>query len=99
MDKFYKIPESKYNDGIFLEEFKGNVQLIAGQAGKEGIYYKRWSFPQAKDRKPGDKAIPVSVNLGPRHTAIEIIEKILAELRGSHLTDPEAPMDEKDLPF
>ena len=87
MEIFYKIPDSKYFEGVFLEEYKGQIQLIAGRVGKEGTNYRKWSFPQGQDRKPGDKAIPVSVNLGARHNAIEILEKILAELKGKHVKD------------
>lgn len=77
---FYKVPESKYGDGVFLEEYKGTYQLIAGNTGGDGTNYKKWAFPQNKDRKPTEKAIPVSVNLGPRHTAIDILKKMVAEL-------------------
>lgn len=84
LEIFYRILDSKYFEGVFLEEFRGCIQLAAGKASKEGTNYKKWAFPQGADRKPGEKAIPVSVNLGPRHTAIEILEKMLAELKGSH---------------
>jgi hypothetical protein len=84
MEIFYAIPGSKYGEGIFLTEYKDQMQLIAGRAGKEGTNYQKWAFPQNKDRKPTEKAIPVSVNLGDRSTAISILEKILSELRGSH---------------
>jgi len=96
MEIFYKIPDSKYFEGVFLEEFRGNIQLAAGKAGKEGTNYKRWAFPQGADRKPGDKAVPVSVNLGARHNAIEILEKILVELRGSHGKEPQSTPQKKE---
>jgi len=103
MEIFYKIPGSKYFEGVFLEEFRGNIQLAAGKAGKEGTNYKKWAFVQGADRKPGDKAIPVSVNLGARHSAIDILEKVLAELKGSHVEKPDQkkpePQEQNDFAF
>lgn len=87
MGIFYEIPGSKWGDGVFLEEYKGSYQLIAGRAGNEGTNYKRWAFPKTKDKKPTEKAIPVSVNLGDRSTAIGILKKMVAELEGSHSND------------
>lgn len=81
---FYKVPESKYSDGVFLEEYKGVFKLIAGNTGRDGTNYKKWAFPQNKDRKPTEKATPVSVNLGPRYTAIGILKKMIAELENPH---------------
>ena len=92
---FYELPESKYGDGVFLEEYKGVYQLIAGNTSRDGTNYKKWAFPQNKDRKPTEKAIPISVNLGPRHTAIDILKKMVAELEGSHADMP-AEADRKN---
>ena len=79
---FYELPESEYGDGVFLEEYKNQIQLIAGNTGRDGTNYKKWAFPQNKDRKPTEKAIPVSVNLGSRYMAIDILKKMVAELEG-----------------
>lgn len=78
---FYKVESSEYKEGFFLQEYKDSFFLIAGNEGREGTNYKKWAFPQTKDREPNKKAIPVSVKLGQRHEAIETLEKVLKELR------------------
>lgn len=77
---FYKIESSEYREGFFLNEYKENFYLVAGNEGHEGTNYKKWAFPQTKDREPGKKAIPVSVKLGNRFEAVEVLQKILKEL-------------------
>jgi len=78
---FYKVESSKYNEGFFLQEYEDIFFLVAGTEGREGTNYKKWAFPQTKDREPNKKAIPVSVKLGNRGEAIETLEKVLKELR------------------
>jgi hypothetical protein len=101
MEIYYAIPSSKYKEGVFLTEYKNQMQLIAAKKGNDGNNYKSYAFPQVwnkekKEAEPGEKAIPVCVNFGDRSTAISILEKILAELRGSHIKETET---EFDIPF
>ncbi len=82
---WYKTESSEYREGFFLNEYhKGNdnecFYLSSGREGNEGTNYKEWAFPQDKDRKPREKAIPVSVKLGTRNEAIEVLKKVLREL-------------------
>jgi len=77
---FYKVESSDYNEGFFLQEYKENFFLVAGGEGREGTNYKKWAFPQTKDREPNKKAIPVSVKLGTRREAVEVLKKVLGEL-------------------
>jgi len=77
---WYKIESSEYKEGFFLQEYKENFFLVAGGEGREGTNYKKWAFPQTKDREPNKKAIPVSVKLGTRREAIESLKKVLNEL-------------------
>jgi len=78
---FYKIESSQYNEGFFLQEYKENFFLVAGGESREGTNYKKWAYPQTKDRKPNGTAIPVSVKLGRRPEAIEKLQSVLKELR------------------
>ena len=91
---FFKLESSDWNDGILLNKYGDQYSLLAAQEGKEGNAWKRWVFPQNKDREPLDKAIPMGVKLGRKDEAIELIEKIYAELTGK---DPEP--DSEDVPF
>ena len=77
---FYKVESSEYNEGFFLQEYKECFFLVAGGEGREGTNYKKWAFPQTKDQEPNKKAIPVSVKLGTRREAIEVLKEVLGEL-------------------
>ena len=77
---WYKIESSEYSEGFFLQEYKENFFLVAGGEGREGTNYKKWVFAQTKDKQPAIKAIPMSVKLGTRREAIEILKKVLGEL-------------------
>ncbi len=78
--KWYKVPSSEYREGFFVEEYKENFSIVAGTEGNEGTNFKRWVFPQDKDRQPREKAIPMGVKLGTRREAIEVLRKVVAEL-------------------
>lgn len=73
---FFEVADSKYNDGIFLEEYNGTWSLIAGQVGRDGNKYKRWVFPQGKDRQPAEKPMPLKINLGDRISASSILKSL-----------------------
>ena len=79
----FKIESSEYNEIVFLQEYKDNFYIVAGGESREGTNYKKWAYPQTKDREPGNKAIPVSVKIGRRHEAVKILEDALNELRGA----------------
>lgn len=93
------IEDSKYREAVILNEYNGSYSLVSGQIGKDGKTYSRWAFPQNKDRKPNEKAIPVSVNLGDRYVAIDILKKMVAELEGSHAGESEQGEKSDDIPF
>jgi len=75
---FFKREGSEYNEGVIFQEFQDNFYLVAG--GKGNVVWKRFCFPQKKDGSPTDKAIPMSVNLGNRHEAVEMLKKFLKAL-------------------
>lgn len=82
MEIFFEIPESKYGDGIFLQEYNGKISLVSGRKGKEGTNHMRWCYPQ-KDKGPAEKAIPWQIGLGlNRQSAATLLQKILSELAG-----------------
>ena len=63
---FFEDPSSDYKEGIMLEEYNGVLSLVAAQrsAKAEGTVYKKWGFPQDRDKKPISEAIPWKVRLG-----------------------------------
>ena len=79
-DLFIEIPDSKYGDGIILEEYNGKWSLVGAQTGKDGNQYKRWVFPQGRDRQPTEKPIPLKITLGDRKTATDILKSLFRHL-------------------
>ncbi len=82
LEMFFPYPNSKYSDGIMLEEYHDRLSLVAAQEGKgDGTTYKRWCYPQGKDRGPLDKAVPWKIELGHnRETAIKMLKDIISFL-------------------
>lgn len=100
----FPIANSQYNEVIILDKYGDNYSLIAGQKGKtDGKLYKRWCFPQAKDKKPSEKSIPLKITLGNRKEAIEMLMKLLDALDGQRPAKPAGVginvPSEQDIPF
>jgi len=75
---FFKRESSEFGEGILFQEYKDNFYLIA--AGRGHAIWKKYCFPQKKDKNPTEVAIPMGVNLGDRYEAIEMLEKFLKVL-------------------
>ena len=75
-DTVIEIPGSEYGEVVIINEYNGVYSLCSGREGKEGKVYKNWAFPQDKDKKPREKAIPVKVTLGDQNTARDVVLKI-----------------------
>ena len=79
-----KINSSQYNDCLQLNEYGGKISLCAAREGTNGTVYMDWAFPQDKDRKPRQKAIPVKVLLGSsKNEAVQTLQTCLAALQAS----------------
>jgi len=76
VERFIKTNE-KYGSGVAIDEYNGEVSVAAAIEGKDGNIYLRWVFPQVKDRKPSEKAIPMRIGLGNKQQAIQRLEKLL----------------------
>jgi hypothetical protein len=70
------IPNSQYNEIIIVNKYGDRYSLVLGYKGKEGTNGKKWCFPQTKDRKPAEKAVPWGIPLGNKTDAIEVVKKI-----------------------
>ena len=67
-----------------MEEYNDRISLVLAQKGQaEGTVWKKWVFPQGKDRQPNEKAIPHKIYLGHnRQSAIDMLRKIAVQLKG-----------------
>lgn len=84
LEIFFEYPNDQYGQGIMLEEYNDRINLVSAQKAQgNGTVYKKWVFPQTKDRQPAEKAIPHKIYLGNnRESAIEMLRKIAIELKG-----------------
>lgn len=99
---FFRIEGGDYGDGAMLNKYGDNYSIIAAQESQTGgTVYKRWAFPQDKDKKPRPKAIPMGVKLGNRTQAIGILRAMLAALdKPANDRVPQGrPEPEDDIPF
>ena len=81
MEVTIPIPHSNYNECIIIEKYGDQYSLVSGVLSQkaDGTVFKKWGFPQDKDKKPREKAIPWKITLGNRNDAIEIIKSIALE--------------------
>ena len=77
---FYKYPNDQYNRGIVLEEYNGELNLVAGFKTSHGNIYKRWGFPQRKDKTATDVAIQWKISLGSPMEAVRALKYLLSQL-------------------
>jgi hypothetical protein len=69
---------------ILLDFYNDAYSLIAAQEGKDGNVYKRWVYPQGKNRQASEKSIPLKITLGNRTEALEMLKAIINALMGNH---------------
>lgn len=95
-EKYVEIEGSDYNEIIIIEEYKGQISLVLGNLGRDGTAYKKWAFPQTKDKKPTGKALPLKIPLGKN--AVKTVKMLLAYLENNTPTG-DNEIDESDIPF
>jgi hypothetical protein len=90
----------EYGDGITLNKHGDRYSLVRAKKSKkaEGTIYLEWCFPQDRDRKPRDKAIPLGVQIGNRTEAVKFFRWALSQLEpnGKQAASPPA---QDDIPF
>ena len=80
--------ESKYNNGILLEEYKGIYCLYSATKSLQGPVYKRWAYPQQrKGDPPADTAVPMRVILGSSRQAVKRLRFFLEQLTNENGQD------------
>jgi hypothetical protein len=92
---FLADPDSEYNDGAMLEEYKGVFSLVSANEAKDGTVYKKWGYPQ-RDKKPISQSIPWKVRLGSKRQAVKTLQYFLDQLISA---EPEELEKGDDIPF
>jgi hypothetical protein len=87
--------------GVILEEYKGEIALVATREGNDGKHYKQYATYQMGKDKHAEKDWPVRVSLGNTATAIATLRMLLAELGGKDEPGPgrQEPPIPDDIPF
>ena len=82
--------DMQYHSGFALDFYKG-ISLVSARAGKDGNIWAEWAFPQDRDKKPKEKAVPVKVFLGDdEEEAIENLRKVAMILKDRQRQNKEA---------
>ena len=95
---FFPLQDSKYGDGLVLNKHGDRYSLVCAKKSTkaEGTVFMEWAFPQDKDRKPRDKAIPLGVKIGNHTEAVSLLLQLLAAL--GHPANGK-PADDSEIPF
>jgi len=104
MSEITTIPlNDKFKNVILLDEYNGTVSIVAARESKDGKTFPQWVFPQDRERKPRDKAIPLKVNLGDRTTAARhlryMADVLEAKTPEPDHSQPQQNIDDDDIPF
>lgn len=81
------IHEVDHYNGIQIQKYNGIFGLLAMQKGggeQKEVWYKIWTFLsywKNGEAVPGDKKRPMAVRLGEKQQAIEILEKIIYQIK------------------
>jgi hypothetical protein len=98
----FRLEGNEYGDCVILRKYGDNYQLVNGFiSNRTDQVVMKWAFPQGKDKKPREKALPVQINLGNLTSARSILQQALEALpvaphgrqRGIDATNDE------DIPF
>jgi hypothetical protein len=94
---FFRVEGGQFGEGVLLDKYGDRYSLVSAHESQNGgTVWKEWAFPQNKEKKPKDKAIPLGVRLGNRIQAIGILRAALAALDKPE-NDPVSKKD--DIPF
>lgn len=91
----YPIETGEY-DGVELEEYKGNIYLVA-KFLKNGKFYNRWAKYQIGKDQFSEKPMPVKVCLGEPKTATEALIAFVNEI--DRITTSKNVAQDDEVPF
>ena len=91
-DTFIELHDSKWHEGVKLDEYQGEISLVTARQDAEGKVYLKWGFPQNKDREPIDKSIPWKVKIGDsKAEAVTMLREFIDALVGKTPPDDDPP--------
>ena len=92
---------SEYREGIIVDEYNGEWSICLAQEGRDDkVPYKKWCFPQNKDRKPIAKAVPWKIALGQsKEEALENLRVLADTIRNFPNDEGFEVTGEDDIPW
>ena len=112
-DNYFQTNE-QYKRGFKIDEYKGEISLVACNEGSDGKIYSEWVTPQGRDRKPKQKqdgsyiTLPLKIKIGDSiDDALDTLSEIAATLKeeagGNHppvaSTQSYQPTEDNEIPF
>lgn len=92
----------QYKRGFKIDDYKGEISLVACNEGKDGKIYSEWVIPQGTDRAPKQKqdgsyiSLPLKIKLGDSvDAALDTLRQIAGALKESiqgHTTGQRPPV-------
>ena len=75
--------DDQYGNGLLLEEYNGAYYLVAALKTKpQAGIVKRWAYPQSKERKPINRALPWQIKIGRTHQeALDNLQYFMEKLK------------------
>jgi len=91
-DIFYEYEDSRFGDGVVLNEYRNEFSLVAAKQ-KDGKTFMEWMYPQKKDgsKAPNEKSLPWKIKLGSKEEAIRLLKFFLERLEGGGSASSGAP--------
>jgi len=71
--------DAKYGKGFVIDEYRGQVKLIAAREANNGKIYETWGDIEIK--KDEKKRLPVGIDLGPAESVIQTMQGVMDMLR------------------
>ncbi len=105
----FKLQNSKYNEILLLEKRGDEYGIVMAQEGQDGNVYKRWMYPQRREKDangkmknvPAETGLPWRIPLGSRTEALALLQNMAIALgaKPAHHAGVEKAKHDDDIPF
>ena len=83
MADFFARKDSKYGEGVLLDEYNGSWSIVSAREGKDGKVYMEWMYPQKRGegaKGPMEKSLPWKISFGSKEEMVATLRNILNKL-------------------
>lgn len=90
--------ESRYSQGVVLEEYNGAYSLVSAKQTDTGTY-TQWCRPRVGKEKYSETAVPMGVRLGDKAQAVTVLERFVQMLKRGMAQTKSDREENLDIPF